>query len=96
MTLARRPRVAVDRLPHAHHITAITDRRSVYARCDKVATVARSTCRGSILSPEFRTKFQKKASLFWRFVGGSVTEWLACWTQVQKGLGANRSHDAVG
>ena len=29
-------------------------------------------------------------------VGGSVDEWLACWTQEQKGLGSNRSRDAVG
>jgi len=28
--------------------------------------------------------------------GGSVAEWLACWTQAQKGLGLNRSRDAVG
>ena len=28
--------------------------------------------------------------------GGSVAEWLACWTQAQKGLGSNRSSDAVG
>ena len=28
--------------------------------------------------------------------GGSVTEWLACWTQAQKGLGSNRSRNAVG
>ena len=27
--------------------------------------------------------------------GGSVAEWLACWTQVQKGPGSNRSRDAV-
>jgi len=27
---------------------------------------------------------------------GSVAEWLACWTQAQKGLGSNRSRDAVG
>jgi len=26
---------------------------------------------------------------------GSVAEWLACWTQVQKGRGLNRSRDAV-
>jgi len=25
-----------------------------------------------------------------------VAEWLACWTQAQKGLGSNRSRDAVG
>jgi len=29
-------------------------------------------------------------------MGGSVAEWLACWIQAQKGLGSNRSLDAVG
>jgi len=28
--------------------------------------------------------------------GGSVAEWLARWTQAQKGPGSNRSRDAVG
>jgi len=28
--------------------------------------------------------------------GGSVVEWLACWTQAQKGLGSAGCHDAVG
>jgi len=28
--------------------------------------------------------------------GGSLAEWLACWTQVQKDPGSNRSRDAVG
>jgi len=28
--------------------------------------------------------------------GGSVAEWLACWTQAQKGLCSNRSRDVVG
>ena len=27
--------------------------------------------------------------------GSRVAEWLACWTQAQKGLGSNRSRDAV-
>ena len=27
--------------------------------------------------------------------GGSVAEWLACWTQTQKGPGSNSSRDAV-
>jgi len=30
------------------------------------------------------------------YMGGSVAEWLACWTQVQKCPGSNRSRDAVG
>jgi len=29
-------------------------------------------------------------------LGGWVAEWLACWTQAQKGPGSNRSRDAVG
>jgi len=28
--------------------------------------------------------------------GGTVGEWLVCWTQAQKGLGSNPSRDAVG
>jgi len=28
--------------------------------------------------------------------GGSLAEWLACWTQAQNGPGSNRSRDAVG
>jgi len=28
--------------------------------------------------------------------GGSVAEWLACWTQALDGPGSNRSHDVVG
>jgi len=28
--------------------------------------------------------------------GGLVSEWLMCWTHVQKGLGSSHSHDAVG
>jgi len=30
------------------------------------------------------------------FRRGSVAEWLACWTQAQKGPGSNCSRDAVG
>jgi len=33
---------------------------------------------------------------WWLYPGGSVAEWLACWTQAQKSLGSNRSRDAVG
>jgi len=29
-------------------------------------------------------------------MGGWVADWLACWTQAQKGPGSNRSRDAVG
>jgi len=33
--------------------------------------------------------------LFMLHSGGSVAEWLACWTQAQKGPGPNRSRDAA-
>jgi len=29
-------------------------------------------------------------------IGGSVAEWLACWTQARKGPGSIRISDAVG
>jgi len=32
----------------------------------------------------------------WLCPGGSVAEWLACWTLAQKGPGSNRRRDAVG
>ena len=34
--------------------------------------------------------------MYFYFKGGSVAEWLACWTQAQKGPGSNRSRNAVG
>jgi len=54
--------------------------------------------------PAFELTFIVLLSLFlvsedivlYSFWGGSVAEWLACWTQAQKGPGTNRSRDAVG
>ena len=51
-----------------------------------------------VLSPkslEFRStnlEDYDRAVLGWI---GLVAEWLACWTQAQKGLGSNSSRDAV-
>jgi len=36
---------------------------------------------------------EKWLTSYW---GGSVAEWLACWTQAQKGPASNCSRDAVG
>jgi len=44
-----------------------------------------------LCSPQFCIKCHIE-----RTWGCSVAEWLACWTQAQKGLGSNRSRDAVG
>jgi len=38
----------------------------------------------------------KLSSVILNEKGCSVAEWLACWTQAQKGPGSNRSCDAVG
>jgi len=46
---------------------------------------------GSAPGPTLGNEYGKTLPL-----GGSVAEWLACWTQVQKGPGSNRSRDAVG
>jgi len=35
-------------------------------------------------------------TIYYYTTGGSVAEWLACWTQALKGPGSNRSHNAVG
>jgi len=35
-------------------------------------------------------------AIFSLTICGSVGEWLACWTQAQKGRGSNRSRNAVG
>jgi len=46
--------------------------------------------------PFFPFFFPVFISCYPSMTGGSVAEWLACWTQAQKGLGSNHSHDAVG
>ena len=42
------------------------------------------------------TVLQTKLLLLFPIQGGSVAEWVACWTQAQKGPGSNRSRDVVG
>jgi len=37
-----------------------------------------------------------RATKLMRICGGSVAEWLECWTQAHKGMGSNRSCNAVG
>jgi len=47
------------------------------------------------LSLSLSKKVTSAFSLTSAFQGGSVAEWLACWTQAQKGPGSNHSRDAV-
>ena len=60
-------------------------------RCGLASTVPKVSGLISVYSVPPSPK--KVALYFW---GGSVAEWLACWTQAQKGPGSNRSRDAVG
>ena len=53
------------------------------------------TC-GRYIDPARHTTRQHIVVLVFTVRGGSVAEWLACWTQAQKGPGSNRSRDAVG
>jgi len=57
---------------------------------DRITFLAYALC-NNIKSHTSRLTFSQS-----RVQGGSVAEWLACWTQAQKGLGSNRSRDAVG
>ena len=54
----------------------------------KTDRIRPAPCTNSYNVGEITNEYHKK--------GGSVAEWLACWTQAQKGLGSNRSRDAVG
>jgi len=46
--------------------------------------------------PSFFSKNAPHKSTVIEMTGGSVAEWLECWTQAQKGPDSNRSRDAVG
>ena len=46
--------------------------------------------------PSVNMHTRKNSNLQTSNQGGSVAEWLACWTRAQKGPGSNRSRDAVG
>jgi len=54
-----------------------------------VVTIATSRCAYSNRNQNFANSFPVHTII----TGGSVAEWLACWTQ---GPGSNRSRDAVG
>ena len=46
------------------------------------------------MSRIYSDHFRNSASSY--TLGGSVAEWLPCWTHAQKGPGSNRSRDVVG
>jgi len=68
--------------------------RTIYDRGALDAAVQESAAaaarQASLLQPTDPESFQPALA-----DGGSVAEWLACWTQAQKGPGSNRSRDAV-
>ena len=59
----------------------------------RVFRVAASQARCQDFTHYVGTGAQPNPNPVW---GGSVAEWLACWTQAQKGPGSNRSRDPGG
>ena len=63
--------------------------------------VPRTRCTNRIAIPvdrgvDFRSDLGSARCVYICGSGGSVAEWLACWTRAQKSPGSNRSRDAVG
>ena len=65
-----------------------------FAFFDKVTHTSPTAVSCSAAATGTRLRHILYAASDW--LGGSVAEWLACWTQAQKGLGSNRSREAVG
>ena len=86
------------------HAQACPRRVARYSRRSR--TVAARACRRQSINSTLDAKEQqrcchwlpvpKRLAAIYSSAGGSVAEWLACWTQAQKGLGSNRSRDSVG
>ena len=73
------------RRPHGHWVD------DVWSESDSQAGGASST------HPKYRSAHSHDPAMFTSPPpGGSVAEWLACWTQARKGPGSHRSRDAVG
>ena len=77
-----------------------TDRRTrpIAVSCPRTRPVTILTLNSNPNNCYFYCPFGEyvRYSIFNGRKGGSVAEWLACWTQAQKGPGSNRSRDAVG
>ena len=94
----------VTRLAVRHfHGGALINARRVYTTLISPTALHRRPAPGTapftLVTHRFKRKIKRAAKRLAappRVMGGSVAEWLACWTQAQKGLGSNRSRDAVG
>ena len=69
--------------------------KDVYWHCGRYIAIL-CICISIFTRIVFYLPFLSHAKQVVTMQGGSVAEWLACWTQAQKGLGSNRSSDAVG
>jgi len=91
----------VTQLPGCNIIASTTFTRCRSRRTMTVATFSRLASRPVFATERF-ARCVINLQLFAlnvpavRYRGGSIAEWLACWTQAQKGPGSNRSRDAVG
>jgi len=84
--------------PGLHRVLAVVCRM-----CDQMLFMMVEWARGARFFRELKVPAHAQNDIFKKIIfmyvdrlGGSVAEWLACWTQAQKGLGSNRSRDAVG
>ena len=77
---------------HYIHIQAATENALI---CSMMNTVRRC-CRVLVSLASLYRTLDLLTYTYMTLWGGSVAEWLACWTQGQKGLSSNRSRDAVG
>jgi len=72
---------------------------SLFRRCEQLNTqnISRIKQHTSTVKQAIKHKPYRCVFITAYFIkGGSVAEWLACWTRAQKGLSSNCSRDAVG
>jgi len=85
-------RLPVQQTPHTHRGTLVTIGAFSCFASDAALRVVKVMWHKAEPPPSTDRTIARHT----RVVGGSVAEWLACWTQAQKGPGSNRSRDAVG
>ena len=74
--------------------------RDLWAACESSVHIISSSCASSSSKLVSKVYMRHCHYCYCHYTDdawcGWVAEWLACWTQVQKGLSSNRSRDAVG
>jgi len=75
----------------------IISTQMVWSSGNNFSNIKPSSYRHSMAtSPWYVSSYSSQLTSTLPSAGGSVAEWLACWTQAPKGPGSNHSRDAVG